>query len=99
MKNHELAQSGFSQWLAGVVNDVGLGWWIELKTESPRCTYYFGPYLSPVEADTEKAGYIEDLQKEGAKGISCQVKRCKPKELTIYDENPATGRSLSGQLR
>ncbi len=99
MKDHETAQSGFSQWLAGVVNDVGLAWWIEVKTESPRCTYYFGPFLSPTEAEAEKVGYIEDLQQENAEGIVCEIKRCKPKELTIYDENPSVGRSLSGQLR
>jgi len=95
----ETPQSGFGQWLANVVNDVGLAWWLEVKTDSPRCTYYFGPYLSPMEADAEKSGYIEDLQHEGATGISWQVKRCKPRELTICEEQPTKVRSLSGQLR
>ncbi len=97
MKIQESAQSGFSQWLANLVNDVGLAWWLEVKTESPRCTYYFGPFLNSSEAETEKPGYLEDLKGEGAKGISCQIKRCKPHELTIYEEPPLPVESLSGK--
>ncbi len=97
MKIQETPQSGFGHWLANLVNDVGLAWWLEVKTEVPRCTYYFGPFLNASEAEDEKAGYIEDLQQEGAKGISSLVKRCKPQELTISEEHPLPARSFSGQ--
>lgn len=65
---------------------LGFAWWVEIKTDSPRCTYYFGPFLSMGEAESEKPGYIEDLQGEGAQVTSVIVKRCKPTQLTISDD-------------
>jgi len=59
----------------------GGAWWVEIMTQKPHCTYYFGPFLS-----TAKSGYIEDLEQEGAQGIDIAVKRCKPSNLTIYDD-------------
>lgn len=72
--------------LTNLLNQVGFAWWVEIKTESPRCTYYFGPFLGSDEAEASKAGYIEDLEKEGAQGIIVSVKRCKPSNLTISDD-------------
>jgi Domain of unknown function (DUF1816) len=71
---------------ANVLNTVGLAWWVEVVTENPHCTYYFGPFANNQEADTAKGGYIEDLEQEGAQNIKVVVKRCKPDNLTIYDE-------------
>ena len=65
---------------------LGLAWWIEIVTQHPRCTYYFGPFLSANEATAAKAGYLEDLQHEGAQGISLNIKQCKPENLTIADD-------------
>jgi hypothetical protein len=67
-------------------NTLGLAYWIEITTASPVCTYYFGPFLTRKEADTAKPGFIEDLEEEGAKGIKVKLKRCKPKELTIFND-------------
>jgi hypothetical protein len=84
---------------------LGLAWWVEIVTESPSCTYYFGPFVSSKEAEAEKAGYIADLEQEGAKGIRVVVKRCKPAQLTVFDEaaemKPLRGISpiFSGQLQ
>ena len=39
------------------------------------------------DAEEAKYGYIEDLEAEDARGISVTVKRCKPEELTIYDQS------------
>ena len=72
--------------VADPLNAVGLAWWVEIVTETPRCTYYFGPFGSKTEADIAKSGYIEDLELEGAQGIAFLIKRCKPEILTIYDE-------------
>jgi len=74
------------EFLTGLLDFLGLAWWVEIKTESPRCTYYFGPFQSSEEAEGEKSGYVEDLQAEGAQNISVIVKRCKPTSLTIFDE-------------
>ncbi len=70
----------------GLLDLLGLAWWIEVKTESPACIYYFGPFGSSQNAETAKPGYIEDLQAEGAQNIVSVVKRCKPSELTIADD-------------
>lgn len=72
--------------LISLLDFLGLAWWVEIKTDSPRCTYYFGPFSSSDEAENAKSGYIEDLQGEGAQGIAVVVKRCKPTQLTIVDE-------------
>lgn len=65
---------------------LGLAWWVEIVTDSPSCTYYFGPYGSASEAEAEKQGFVEDLEQEGTRSIKVEIKRCKPTELTIFDE-------------
>lgn len=63
---------------------IEFGWWVEIVTTFPNCTYYFGPFASLQEADFAQIGYFEDLKQEGAKGISLQIKQCKPKILTSF---------------
>jgi len=75
---------------------------MKLTTENPRCTYYFGPFLTKKEARENQQGYIDDLLEEGAKEIKISMKRFKPKELTIFEElgefNEASQRvTVSGQ--
>lgn len=60
-------------------------WWVEIITNFPRCTYYFGPFDSDKEALIHTPGYIEDLESEGAKRVSLIIKRCQPSQLTIYE--------------
>jgi hypothetical protein len=72
----------------------GKAWWIEIKTNQPACTYYFGPFDSELEAMAAKGGYIEDLEQEGAQNIQTMVSLCGyPAQLTITDEwdTPAGG--------
>lgn len=69
-----------------ILNILGLAYWVEIVTDYPKCTYYFGPFLSKEEANKAKDGYVEDLQRESAQGISVVIKRCKPDKLTIFDE-------------
>ncbi|MEQ9480939.1 DUF1816 domain-containing protein [Coleofasciculus sp. F4-SAH-05] len=59
-------------------------WWVEIVTAEPAVTYYFGPYDTPEAAASYEAGYIEDLEQEGAQGIAVTVKWCKPENLTIF---------------
>jgi hypothetical protein len=62
------------------------GWWVEIATAMPCCTYYFGPFASSKSAQLSLAGYIEDLEKEGARDLTLQIKQCTPKKLTIFEE-------------
>lgn len=82
-----------------LLNVLGLAWWVEITTESPRCTYYFGPFAAEQTATNAKSGYIEDLQREDAQEIRAVVKRCKPTNLTIFEDlsKPLSSR-VSGQL-
>lgn len=83
---------------------LGLAWWLEITTESPNCTYYFGPYLRASEAEADKQGFMDDLEKEGARNIKFAIKRCRPDRLTVFDEktdppkNPGIAPILSGQV-
>jgi hypothetical protein len=72
--------------LISLLNFFGLAWWVEVKTSTPRCTYYFGPFLTAPEADAAKAGYIEDLENEGAQGLAVAIVRCKPIDLTVAED-------------
>lgn len=72
--------------LTNFFQSLGWAWWIEISTQNPRCTYYFGPFLSTKEARTAINGYLEDLEQEGATGIKVAVKRCKPADLTIAED-------------
>lgn len=61
-------------------------WWVEITTVEPCCVYYFGPFQTSTEAKADHFAYLEDLQKERAQGISVEIKRCQPTELTIFDD-------------
>lgn len=67
-------------------NSLGLAFWVEIMTEIPRCTYYFGPFLTEDEAQEAEPGYIEDIEGEGAEGLHVAVKRCQPEYLTVADD-------------
>lgn len=69
-----------------ILHFLGLAFWVEIVTDNPRCTYYFGPFVSDKEALSAQSGYVEDLETEGAKIASLKIKRCKPTNLTIDDE-------------
>lgn len=87
--------SNFTQ----LLNQLGLAWWVEVVTDSPDCTYYFGPFFSADEAKALQSGYIQDLEQEGARGIVAKVKRCKPDQLTIYEEDHSPSLSFASQFR
>ncbi|MEC4983744.1 MAG: DUF1816 domain-containing protein [Oscillatoria sp. PMC 1068.18] len=72
--------------LMKILEFFGLACWIEIVTDNPRCTYYFGPFMTKAEAEEATGGYVEDLKNENAQGIAVSIKRCKPKNLTVFDE-------------
>jgi hypothetical protein len=72
--------------LLSTLEFLGLAWWVEIVTESPSCIYYFGPYVSAHEAKIAHTGFVADLEQEGARGIKVEIKRCKPDQLTRFDE-------------
>ncbi|HEY9825858.1 MAG TPA: DUF1816 domain-containing protein, partial [Stenomitos sp.] len=45
--------------LASFLNRVGLAWWVEVTTQSPKCVYYFGPFASSQEAEVELPGFLK----------------------------------------
>ncbi len=65
---------------------LGLAWWVEVITQNPNCTYYFGPFLTAKNAKFYQFGYIEDITQEGAKISSVEVRQCLPKLLTITED-------------
>lgn len=69
--------------LISIFNFFGLAWWIEVVTQNPPCTYYFGPFLTAGDAEDEKVGYLEDLEAEGAQVNTVSIERCKPSKVTI----------------
>ncbi|MBE9162093.1 MULTISPECIES: DUF1816 domain-containing protein [Microcoleaceae] len=74
------------EFLISLLNVFGLAWWVEVKTSTPRCIYYFGPFLTDGEAEAAKAGYVEDIENEGAEGVGVSIQRCKPINLTVADD-------------
>ena len=61
-------------------------WWIEIKTTIPACIYYFGPFHCRHTARLDRHGYVEDLVAEKAHEIIVEIKRLRPKVLTIYED-------------
>jgi hypothetical protein len=74
--------------LLSALERIGMAWWVEITTNIPHCTYYFGPFLSADEASTHKPGFLEDLHTEGAQEIHVEIKRCRPVQLTVTDLDP-----------
>lgn len=61
-------------------------WWVKIVTKMPHCTYYFGPFDSAREARQTEPGYVEDLEQEGAKGISVLIMQCQPETFTNCED-------------
>jgi len=68
------------------INNSNTPYWVKIKTAQPKCIYYFGPFDNVTEAKLNQNGYIEDLIGENASGIYVEIKKCKPKTLTVYEE-------------
>jgi hypothetical protein len=68
------------------LEEMGMAWWVEIVTKKPDCTYYFGPFASHREAQVTQLGYIEDLERERPQLIAIEIKQCKPKDLTIFED-------------
>lgn len=84
---HKTDQSiGMKELIISLMHFLGLAFWVEIITETPKCTYYFGPFISKKEAEIAKDGYVEDLKSEGAQGIAFKIKRVKPIKLTIFED-------------
>lgn len=70
-------------YITELVNLTGLAWWIEVKTLTPDCIYFFGPFLTCQEAQAALPGYVEDLEAEKPKKMTVTIKRCQPSQLTV----------------
>lgn len=69
-----------------ILEFFGQAWWVEIKTESPQCVYYFGPFVRKKQAQKWKPGYVEDLEGEGAKIVSLEIKQCRQPSLLTDDQ-------------
>ncbi|NJK60058.1 MAG: DUF1816 domain-containing protein [Oscillatoriales cyanobacterium SM2_1_8] len=79
--------------LTAILEKIGKATWLEIETDHPRCTYYFGPYLSREEAEAAQEGFLEDLKEEGATILRMEIDvRPTPPQLTIEAEEGAIQR-------
>ena len=69
-----------------VLEQLKLALWVEIVTEQPQCTYYFGPFACANSAQKAVSGYIEDLKQESAQVIAVTLRRIQPRELTIESD-------------
>jgi Domain of unknown function (DUF1816) len=65
-----------------LLEPLGLAWWIEVSTDHPCCTYFFGPFATAKNAKLAQFGYLEDLAQEGSQINSVEVRQCHPRLLT-----------------
>ncbi len=71
-----------------MVSARGREWWVEVETDSPKRTYYFGPYDNKDEASNNTSSYITDLEKKGAKNIRINIKQGRePSQLKASEES------------
>lgn len=68
-----------------LLEQLGLAWWVEVITNEPHCTYYFGLFITESAAKLSQFGYIEDIVQEGGNISSVEVKRFQPKVLTLIN--------------
>ena len=65
-------------------NPEASAWWVRISTTQPQVIYYFGPFDYFEEAKDSQGGYIEDLEQEGAIGITVEILWCSPVNLTVF---------------
>ncbi len=81
--NNKLLTKVLNLWTY-TLNACRQAWWIEIFTEHPKCTYYFGPFAGAEEAHVASKGFVEDLEREFAQGIKIKIDRhSQPDLLTI----------------
>jgi hypothetical protein len=81
--NNKLLTKILNLWTYAL-NACRQAWWIEIFTQQPKCTYYFGPFAGAEEAHVASKGFVEDLEGEFAQGIKIKIDRhSQPDLLTI----------------
>ena len=97
--NNKLLTKILNLWTYAL-NACRQAWWIEIFTEQPKCTYYFGPFATCAqEAHVAGKGFVEDLEGEFAQGIKIKIDRhSQPDLLTIEHDTFNRDRSPSQLL-
>lgn len=72
-----------------ILSKLGLAYWLEIITDHPWCIYYFGPFDTVQDAESSQHGYLQDLLEESAQLMSVTIKQLHPKNLTIFQDEPA----------
>jgi hypothetical protein len=70
-----------------ILDKMGQAWWVEIITQSPSCTYFFGPFINIKSAQLAQPGYVEDLEQEASQVITINIMRCQPKQVTIAEDD------------
>jgi len=60
-KNHESLRNA-EEPVVSVLEQLKLALWVEVVTEQPQCTYYFGPFV--LVSSKSRFEYIEDLKNQ-----------------------------------
>jgi Domain of unknown function (DUF1816) len=76
-----------SEMWTDILDNMGQAWWVEIITQSPNCTYFFGPFINTKSAQLAQPGYVEDLEQEASQIITVNIKRCQPKQVTIVEDD------------
>lgn len=71
-----------NEFFTSYLQKMRTAWWIEIVTEQPKFTYYFGPFASVAEARISQVDYIKDLEAD-AQVIDVTIKSGWPSELRI----------------
>tara|TARA_B100000131_G_C17886873_1_gene520644 strand:+ start:433 stop:663 length:231 start_codon:yes stop_codon:yes gene_type:complete len=65
-------------------NRLGFAWWVEIQTDDPIVTYWFGPFLTKKSLNGALSVFLEDLTLEGSKPLDHSITRSRRSEpLTI----------------
>lgn len=83
MNSYQDSFSGQSLYKPNNIVKLQPPWWVKIATSKPQCIYYFGSFNSRECAIDALPGYVEDLEKEQAQGISIEIKQDNPSQLTV----------------
>lgn len=72
--------------LQQVDDQAELDWWIRFETLNPSIIYFFGPFDSFHEAQSNCDGYLEDLKDENPEKINFNFQIDDPQALTIVND-------------
>lgn len=65
--------------------DTTLCWWIQVSMKEPECVFFYGPFATQREAESQLSGYVKDLLQEGISDMSIDIQQRRFEEISIAD--------------